>query len=186
MNDALSSERKTVEFCEEAVAANPESSESRNDLSVAYYHYAEMWEKSGNLREALNYFKKATEIEEANSIADSTNMTAMSNLSESYLKIGDISLKIGNRDDALKFYLKGIGIREKLAANKADTAQDRPISAKLYESLGDFYYPQDEKQAKIYFEKSLAVWQELQRENTIFAADAKMPDVVRQKIEKCK
>ncbi len=185
MNEALASERKTVEFCEQAVSANPESSESRNDLSVAYYHYAEMLEKSGNLREALNYFKKATEIEETNANADPTNTTAMSNLSESYLKIGDTSLKLGNRADALKIYLKGLEIREKLAANKQDTAQDRPISAKLYESLGDFYFPQDKQQAKSRYEQSLAIWQDLQRENTILESDAKKPNEVRKKIEKC-
>jgi serine/threonine protein kinase/type II secretory pathway pseudopilin PulG len=186
MNEALASERRTVGFCEQAVAANPESSESRGDLSVAYYHYAEMWEKSGNLREALNYFKKATEIEEANSNADPTNTTAMSNLSESYLKVGGISLKIGNRSEALRIFLKGVEIREKLAANNQETAQDRPISAKLYESLGDYYFLQDKQQAKTRYEQSLVIWQDLQRENTILASDAKKPDEVRQKIEKCR
>jgi tetratricopeptide (TPR) repeat protein len=185
MNEALASERKTVEFCEKAVSANPESSESRNDLSVAYYHYAEMLEKSGNLREALNFYKKATEIEEANANADPTNTTAMSNLSESYLKIGDTSMKLGNRADALKIYLKGLEIREKLAANKQDTAQDRPITAKLYESLGDFYFPQDKQKAKSHYEQSLAIWQDLQRGNTILESDAKKPDEVKKKIEKC-
>jgi non-specific serine/threonine protein kinase/serine/threonine-protein kinase len=185
MNEALASERKTVEFCEKAVSANPESSESRNDLSVAYYHYAEMLEKSGNLREALNFYKKATEIEETNANADPTNTTAMSNLSESYLKIGDTSMKLGNRADALKIYLKGLEIREKLAANKQDTAQDRPITAKLYESLGDFYFPQDVKQAKSHYEQSLAIWQDLQRGNAILESDAKKPDEVKKKIEKC-
>ncbi len=186
MTEAITNQQKSVEYCEKAVAANPESSESRIDLGVAFYFLAEMYEKAGNLREALQFYRKTIEIEEANYKADPSNATAASSLSEDYLKIGGVLLKLGNRAEALDGYLKALKIREQLAAASPETPNGRAITAKLYESLGDYYFSQDVKQAKTRFEQSLAIWQELQVNNTILASDAKKPDEVRQKIEKCK
>ncbi len=185
MTEAISNQQKSVEYCEKAVATNPESSESRIDLGVAFYFLAEMYEKAGNLREALNFYRKTLEIEEANHKADPSNATAASSLSEDYLKIGGVLLKLGNRAEALDGYLKALKIREQLAAASPETPNGRAITAKLYESLGDYYFSQDVKQAKSRYEQSLAIWQELQSNNTILASDAKKPDEVRQKIEKC-
>ncbi len=193
MNDALSNERQTIVFCEQAVAANPESSESRGDLGVAYFHFAEMWEKSGNLTEALKYYKKAIEIEEANSNADPTNTVAMTDLSEDLMKLGDIFLKLGNRSDALANYLKALVLREKLAAAGQEDAVGRAVSAKLYESLGDYYFLQARsekplenwKEAKNRYGQSLAIWRGLEQNRTILPADTKKPDEIKQKIEQC-
>ena len=185
MPNALANQRKCVEICETAVAANPESGESRTDLGVAYYYLAEMFEKSGDLREALNFYRKATEIEESNAHADPTNTVTARNVSEDYIKIGGVLLKLGNRTDALNGYLKALEIRERIAATSPESAGAQVVSADLYESLGDFYSSQDVKQAKTRYEQSLAIWQVLRINNTIRAADAKKPDQVRQKIEKC-
>ncbi len=185
MTEAIANQRKCVEICEKAVAANPESSESRGDLGVGFYFLAEMFEKAGNLREALNFYRKATEIEEANAAADPTNAATAANVSEDYIKIGGVLLKLGNRAEALTGYLKALEIRERLAAASPETPNGRAITAKLYENLGDYYFSQDLKQAKSRYEQSFAIWQELQRDNTILESDAKKPDEVRQKIEKC-
>ncbi len=185
MPDALANQRKCVEICEKAVAANPESGESRTDLGVAYYYFAEMFEKAGNLREALNFYRKATEIEEANAKADPTNTVTARSVSEDYIKIGDVLLKFGNRADALTSYLKALEIREQVALTNPESAGAQVVSANLFESLGDFYFSQDMKKAKTRFEQSLAIWQGLQRDNTILASDEKKPDEVKRKIEKC-
>ena len=185
MPDAIANQRKCVEICEKAVTANPESSESRTDLGVAYYFFAEMFENSGNLREALNYYRKATELEEANAQADPTNTVTARSVSEDYIKIGGVLQKLGNRTDALDAFLKALEIRERVAATSPESAGAQVVSANLFESLGDFYFSQDAKQAKTRYEQSLAIWQGLQRENTILESDAKKPDEVRQKLEKC-
>ena len=160
---------------------------------MAYFHFAEMWEKVGNLKEALNYYKKATEIEEANSNADLTNTVAMGDLSEDFMKVGDIFLKLGNRTDALTNYLKALALREKLASAGKEDPEDRTVSANLYESLGDYYFlsAQSEKsrenwqEAKIRYGQSLAIWQDLEQNRTILPADTKKPDEIKQKIEQC-
>ncbi len=185
MTEAIANQRKCVEMCEKAVAANPESSESRGDLGVAFYFLAEMFEKAGNLREALNFYRKTIEIEEANAKADPSNASTAANLSEDYVKIGAVLLKLGNRTEALSGYLKALEIRERLAAASPETPNGRAITAKLYESLGDYYFSQDSKQAKNRYDQSLAIWQELQRAGTILESDAKKPAEVREKIEKC-
>lgn len=184
-SEAIINQRKCVEICEKAVAANPESSESRGDLGVAFYFLAEMYEKAGSLREALNCYRKTIEIEEANYKADPSNASTAANVSEDYIKIGGVLLKLGNRAEALSGYLKALEIRERLAAASPETPNGRAITAKLYENLGDYYFSQDVKQAKNRYEQSLAVWQELQQNNTILTSDAKKPDEVRQKLEKC-
>ena len=185
MSEAIANQRKCVEICEKAVATNPESSESRGDLGVAFYFLAEMYEKSGNLPEALNFYRKAIELEESNAKADPTNTVTARSVSEDYIKIGGVLLKLGNRTDALDAFLKALEIREQVAATSPESAGARVVSANLFESLGDFYFSQDVKQAKTRYEQSLAAWQELQRDNTILVSDAKKPDEVRQKIEKC-
>lgn len=185
MKEAIANQRKCVEICEKAVAANPESSESRGDLGVAFYFLAAMFEKAGNLKEALNFYRKTIEIEEANAKADPSNASTATNLSEDYVTIGGVLLKLGKRTEALDGYLKALKIREQLAAASPETPSGRAITAKLYESLGDYYFTQDVKQAKSRYEQSLAIWHDLQRENTILASDAKKPDEVGRKIEKC-
>jgi eukaryotic-like serine/threonine-protein kinase len=185
MTEAIANQRKCVEMCEKAVAANPESSESRGDLGVAFYFLAEMFEKAGNLREALNFYRKTIEIEEANAKADPSNASAAANLSEDYVKIGGVLLKLGNRAEALDGYLKALEIREQLAAASPETPNGRAITAKLYENLGDYYFSQDTKQAKTRYEQSFAIWQDLRRDNTILESDAKKPDQIKLKIEKC-
>lgn len=185
ITEAIANQQKSVEYCEKAVAANPESSESRIDLGVAFFFLAEMFEKAGNLREALNFHRKTIEIDEANYKTDPSNASTAASLSEDYLNIGGVLLKLGNRAEALDGYLKALKIREQLAAASPETPNGRAINAKLYESLGDYYFSQDVKQAKSRYEQSFAIWQELQSNNTILASDAKKPDEVRRKIEKC-
>ena len=84
-----------------------------------------------------------------------------------------------------QFYLGCLSHASYYLGSQREAAQDRPVSAKLYESLGNIYFTQDVKQAKSLYEKSFEIWQDLQRYNTILASDAKEPDDVRQKIEKC-
>lgn len=185
MSEAIANQRKCVEYCEKAVAANPESSESRGDLGVAFYFLAAMFEKAGNLHEALNFYRKTIEIEEANAKADPSNSSTAANLSEDYVTIGGVLLKLGKRTEALDGYLKALKIREQLATANPETPNGRAITAKLYESLGDYYFSQDLKEAQSRYEQSLVIWQDLQRENAILPSDVEKPDDVRQKVDKC-
>jgi tetratricopeptide (TPR) repeat protein len=138
------------------------------------------------LREALQFYRQATEIEEANAKADPTNTVSARSVSEDYIKIGEVLLKLGDRADALDGFLKALEIREQVAATSPESPGARVVSANLYESLGDFYFSKDLSQAKIRYEQSFGIWQDLRRENTILESDAKKPDELKKKIEKCK
>jgi serine/threonine protein kinase/tetratricopeptide (TPR) repeat protein len=197
MQAAMVNQRKCIALCEAEVAANPASAENRGNLGVAYFRYGEMLEKTSQGKQALQYYEKAVAIDAALSDADPKDTEKRGDLSESVMKLSDAYLQLGDAESALAGYRKALGIREGLVAGSPDNVEGRSQLARLYEKLGGYYAAQaahksprgqrarNWREAKRWYQQSLAVWNDLQQHKTIAADYAKKPGEVLRQLEKC-
>jgi tetratricopeptide (TPR) repeat protein len=190
---ALANQRVCIALCEAQVAANPASSESRDDLSVGYFRLGEMLENSHNIQDALVNYKKALAIKEALSISDPTNSDERGDVSEDQMKVSDVSLKMGDSAGVLDGYLKALAIRQELVSATPGDAEGRTQLARIYESLGAYFvstaakekHATDWREARRWYQQSLDTFQELQQQNKLSSDYAKKPSQIKKTIETC-
>jgi hypothetical protein len=106
-----------------------------------------------------------------------------------------MSLKFGSKSEALEGFQRAMAIREELVAANPEYTVGRGQLAFIYKGLGDYFAtvaaesPENRagnwQQAKSWYRKSLDIWTDLQQKKTLDVDDAKEPDDLKRKIEKC-
>lgn len=197
LNGALANLRRALALAESETATNPASTEIRGDLGVFHYHLGETLEKAGRRREALQHFQAALATEVAMSESDPKDVGKRGNVADDWIKVGDLQLALGDSAAALDGYRKALVIWEGLVKDDPDDADGRNQLALLQEKFGAYYARQarrrgsapqaatDWRQAKSWYGKSLAMWNELQQQKKLSADYASKPAEVSQQIGAC-
>ena len=191
---AISNFRKAIALCEANLAANPHRSELRGDLVAYLYWLGVSLEENKEMPEAMEIHKKVLAIQQTLAGEEPTNALYRGNYAIALTKVSEMSLKFGSKAEALEGFQKASAIREELVAANPEYAVGRGQLAYIYKGLGDYFASPAEKtakraedwqQAKIWYQKSLDIWTDLQQKKPLSVDDAKEPVELKQKIQKC-
>lgn len=197
LRGALANLRRAISLCEGEAATNPSSSEVRGDLGVFHFHLGEMLEKGGRRREALQHYQTALAIEQAMSDSNPKDTGKRGNVADDWIKVSDLQLALGDLAKALDGYQKAQAIWETVVKEDPDDGDGRNQLALVYEKLGGVHAQQavrgsssknaadSWREAKSWYEKSLALWNELLQQKKLSADYESNPTAVSQQIAKC-
>lgn len=186
MKDAIANERRAIELTEAEDKAAPGSAVTQDDLKDGYMHLSKMLEKTADYPAALKFAEMALLISAAAVKANPEDLTGGSNLSEIEMEISDLQLSLGHGREALAGYIRAAANSEHIVASDPAHTEWRVVLARLYEKIGGAYArkpntaPATEvamngEAARGYYQKSLAIWSELQRHETLGADYAGEP-----------
>ena len=138
------------------------AAEAQRDLSISYNKLGNVYLKSGQVTEALEYYQKCLEIRQRLVAADATDAQAQRDLSVSFEKLGDVHLKTGQVEQALTYYRKCLEIGQQLAAAAPRDVQAQRDLSVSYEKLGDVGRQTGELTAALeHYQQSLEIRQQL-------------------------
>ncbi|HEX5864294.1 MAG TPA: tetratricopeptide repeat protein, partial [Casimicrobiaceae bacterium] len=194
---ALANLRKAIALCEAEAAANPASAEIRGDIGVFHFHLGDMLEKTGRIREALQHYQAALNIEQAMSDSDPKDLGKRGNVADDWIKVSDLRLTLGDSASALEGYHKAQAIWEQVVKEDPEGADGRNELARVYEKLGRCHSRQASRpgspkqamaswrEAKSWYERSLAMWKDLQEQKKLSPDYEKNPAAVSEQLAKC-
>jgi serine/threonine protein kinase len=131
--------RKALTLCLKLRAEQPENSEIRYDLAVAYDELGHMLEDWwGDASGALENHRKALSLREEFVAADPGNQTHRRNLSVTYVNIGRALVQKAQTKEALESNLKALRIREVLVAESPSNVDFRRLLAISYQQDGNY------------------------------------------------
>ena len=149
--------------------------------------------KPDRLPEARQSYQQAVTITESLSKADPSDAGVRGDLSEDIMKLSDVALRLGDRTDALSGYRRALTIREELVNANPYSAEERTQLARIYESLGAYSLSlaaserrtDDWREARRWYQLSLATFQGLQKRNRLSADYATKPRLLEKRIRTC-
>ncbi|MEK4034979.1 TIR domain-containing protein [Methylocystis sp. IM3] len=134
---AFDAATEAIAFRSELVKSNPQDSEMRSELSIAYAKMGDVRALQGAITDALNYYLEVRALAESVSRSDPSNATWRQILSFSYEKIGDGRIEQGDFKAAFASYRDSLSLREALsAADPANAELKRDLSVS-YLNIGD-------------------------------------------------
>jgi serine/threonine protein kinase/tetratricopeptide (TPR) repeat protein len=143
-------------------AADPNSAEAQQDLSLSYSKLGGVHRTLGDTTSALAFYEQCLGIRERLAGDDPHNAEAQRDLSASYSILGDVHLQVGDTPSALAFYEQDLAISERLAAADPDNADAQWNLSATYERLGDVHATLgDISSAREFFKQNLAISERL-------------------------
>jgi tetratricopeptide (TPR) repeat protein len=197
LKGAMANLLQALSLCAGEAAANPASAEIRGDLGVFHFHLADMLEKAGRTREALQHYETALSIEHAMSDSDPKNLDKRGNVADDWVKVSDLHLGLGEFTEALDGYQRALAIWESLVQATPDDADLRSQLALTREKIGAVYLRRairrgssadavaDWRAARAWYQKSLDIWSELKQQKKLSSEYDGKPAEVAQQISKC-
>jgi serine/threonine protein kinase len=183
--EAIEYNRQAIQILKELFAADPNNVEVRFNLADIIGNLAETFGRMGSLasseekfRESLSLFKEL--------LAENPNFALVrSHFANSISIYAGILLKNGNALGALENY------RQALATLEAgtDKTESTDTLAEIYQGIADAQIRLSKKSGNLsevetMYQKSLAVWNDLQQRGMLTSDYANRPNEVKQKIEK--
>jgi eukaryotic-like serine/threonine-protein kinase len=197
-SEALESCRRAVGILESLVAADPDDANARTDLANNYRYVANVLARNNEPAEARSPFGKSVEILGELTAKNPDNALMRYNQGLSYLALSTFLVDTGEVPAAIENALRAAKIGEALVAIDSNNASTRSMLAASYAQLGRSNVilasrtetPADQRmtywrEAKNWYEKSLAIYQELRNKGTLSGADAKKPDELAAEIATC-
>jgi non-specific serine/threonine protein kinase/serine/threonine-protein kinase len=178
-------------------AESPNDAVARRDVSITYASIGDVLLKTGDAAGALKWYRQALAIDQELAAADAKDAWAKQYLVGDYNKIGDALLRSGDTVAALAAYRKALPELEALAANDPSHISVQSELAKLYSRLGalnftlaaEYATASDRKAgllaARGWYQKSLSVWQGMQKNGTLSGLDAREPENASAELARC-
>ncbi len=141
--EAIENNKKGLAITNELIQANPNDNELKRDLGVSNLLLGDTIVKSGDFKQAMEYFRTAKSVFEP--LLNAENDQSRRDLGVANERISDTLYKIGDTRGALEIQLKTLKEDEerlktdqKNATTKRDLAVDYYKVARLQDDLGDF------------------------------------------------
>ena len=193
VKEALESYQESLAFREAFAADHKTNTNARRDVAIAQEKIADVLMVQEDFAGALAQYGKSLETFQALATEDAKNANASRSLSIALDKVGDALAKKGRVGEAIAMYHKSLAIRETLSAadpNNHETRRDRAAS---YTRLGDASLraavpgrgasAEGRREARVWYQRALEVWLELQRAGVLRAGEAGEPDRIAAKIK---
>jgi eukaryotic-like serine/threonine-protein kinase len=185
-----------LSICESLLQADPRDAYNRKSVALAHRNVAEALGGLGDNAGALSHFQKAQQIFAELVAEDPANADSQSKWAYVCLAMSQVQAQTGDLSSAVESDLQGIKIDEALLTTSPVNALARNTLAQLYDKLGGYDAQlaakmTDGKQieewhaAKVAYEKSLGLYQDMKNKGTLSAADASKPDELAKDIAKC-
>jgi tetratricopeptide (TPR) repeat protein len=171
LEKALGFYEDDIKLSKELYATYPNNVEFKNGLAISYQFLGDTHSSLGNLDKALGFYEEMNTLFAALYAAYSNNVGFKNGLAISYSNLGETHSKLGNLDKALGFYEDFTKLTKELYAAYPNNVEFKNNLAISYSKLGWFYKDQkkDKIKARFYFEKYLALREELAKDFPSFA-----------------
>ena len=191
LKDAIANARRVVELIVAEDKAAPGSAVTRSDLQDGYTQLSKILERNAEYVAALKVARMALQISAGAAKANPGDLTAGSTFSEIEMQISDLQSSLGYDREALAGYLRAAANSEHIVAADPAHIEWQVVLARLYSKIGDLYVHRrigvratniagSGAAARHYYEKSLAIWSDLQRQRALGADYAEEPARVAQ------
>jgi serine/threonine protein kinase len=190
--------RKGIVVLERLLAATPGHAEVQRDLLVAYLGIGDAELTAGNQKEAIEYYSKAKPAAEALATADGHNTQARGDVAALHLSLAALAVARREFPSALENCRKAVTIREELSSASPTNALMRRDLALAYASLADAYKQRalqgdmtrsesldNFKAAREWYDKSLAIWREMESKGTLPGSYTGKPEQISREIAQC-
>jgi tetratricopeptide (TPR) repeat protein len=146
---------------------------------------------------SLESYRKALALREAVVAADPANVSARSYVARAHSSIGDILAETGDSAGAVESYRKALSIREAMAAGDPGSVDLRIVLADSYADLALLHSrlakgertpaqnrPEQLREARSWFQRSLDIFNELQSKGKLTGDDARKPENLSRELAK--
>ena len=196
--EALEKYRYALSIDEAAATADPANTLGRRDLAISQVNIGDILAKTGDLRRALGQYEKALEIDERLAADDPTDVRGLQYLASTLLKIGQTMSKLGDWAGAIASFNRAQTAEEAcVAADPLDT-RSRAALANFYNEFADLHASlagdlrrtsrarrASWQDARAWYQKSLAIWLELERNGAVPLGNSMDPDKILRAIKRC-
>jgi non-specific serine/threonine protein kinase/serine/threonine-protein kinase len=191
---AVSLNLKTIDTQKQVAAADLKNVQSRFDIATTYGNLADNYLQMGRLDDAATNVREALRIFSETLATNPTYSQAQGNLGSTYLTYAEILLAKRDMNGSLENYRKALTILEPEPVRSAQILS----LAHGYQGLGNLQVMRADqatgrterqteyfKEAKVWYQKSLDVWRELDQKGKLSGDDKTTPGEITQKIEQC-
>ena len=180
--DALKNHLRAIELQKEIAAADPQNVQYSSELGLYYVNLGAVQAKLKDQKGAIENIRNGLKILQQFVDASPEDVDLRRDLALSYQSAGDVFSTDANRQTAIDFYMRSAGLLE----TKQLRAELPDKLAEDYSKIGDLHQnARHYSDAKDWYEKSLAVWSELQSQGKLPSGDTAALDAVRRSIAKC-
>jgi non-specific serine/threonine protein kinase/serine/threonine-protein kinase len=196
-DEALDLYRKAVAIEEARAEQDPKNTQVRLDLSFTYASVGHALLVKNEFAASLESYRKALALREAVVAADPANVSARSYVARAHSSIGDILAETGDRAGAVESYRKALSIREAMAAGDPGSVDLRIVLADSYADLALLHSrlakgertpaqnrPEQLREARSWFQRSLDIFNELQSKGKLTGDDARKPENLSRELAK--
>ncbi|MBX7173598.1 MAG: protein kinase [Pyrinomonadaceae bacterium] len=178
--ESVENAKTALQIVEKLLQENPESGENKTDLIHTLEFLAEAQFSTSDYNSALTNYQRALSLTQKSLEADSANVRVQDDVSICLAGIGNILAAKGNLVEAVKNLQKAIPIAEKDFNDSPVNALLRSRLALRYFELGKIYeqITKTDKlnkdsltEAKIYYQKSYTIWNEMQKNGILNKID---------------
>jgi len=194
--EALADCREAVRVLEALVAADPNDSYVRRDLAVNYRNLAEVLAVNGDRPGAGANFDQAAKILDELTTKDPTSALVSYQRGLTYFSLSTFLADGDDPSRAADRVHEAINLGEALIAIAPDNNSARHLLAQSYSQLGKCNalltakastekQPDEWREARDWYQKSLDIYQDMKSKETLKGADASKPDEIAREIAKC-
>jgi non-specific serine/threonine protein kinase/serine/threonine-protein kinase len=195
LDDAAAEIAKSLVFYEEMLRADPRNTQAMRDVSWDLSFMAELAAARGKLEEALGYQRRSLAIDEAIAAASANSFQPRKDLAESWSAVCDLLGRLGRLGSAVEAGRTSIGIFEELLAANPSHLRLQQLVAAQYGRQGRFIEQMAargaggdgalRREACRAFDRSLALWKDLQSKAAIDADNRSQPADMEKAVARC-
>ncbi len=198
LTGALDAHRKALTLIEGLAAADPGDKGHAHGRSVTYLDIGNVLTKMGQTGAALESYRKALAISENLIASDPSKAETRIDLAKVYTRLGSLLTSLGDTVRAGDYLGKGRELFEGVARSDPKGVTPRKGLADAYASIGELHARlasrasgvssvQTERwsEARLWFQKSLDIWQDLRNKGALSLADAGKLEEVAKEIARC-
>jgi tetratricopeptide (TPR) repeat protein len=194
---ALESFRKKIVLDRESLATDPANAQARLDFAYSSERMGVLLSQLGQNSEAVSHFRDNLSSQEKTVAADPQNLSARYKLVLARAEVAETEAKLGKRDFALAGCREAVALLNE-ASDDPTNAYIRGLRGRIYSYLGSAYAAlanahlttagerrDDWRNARVMYERSLTVWNDLRSRALLLADDATKPEELSREIAKC-
>jgi eukaryotic-like serine/threonine-protein kinase len=181
-SEALKTSLRAVEIQQEISAADPQNVQFNSELGLYYVHLGNIQGKLKNFSAAQTNVRQGLKILQRFADANPQWIDLQRDLALAYGLAGEVFTDDNNLNEAVENYRHSAALLESaplLAELSEKLAQTTEKIADIHQKANRF------QEAKIWYQKSLEVWEDLRRKDKLSSEFLAKPDELGKLIEKC-